>query len=137
VSSWTSQRPRAASGGERYSAQLRQGGAELILPGPALGQMKGEAACLAGEPSGQGEETSPEGLGGDHLLAQTDARCPVSQVMGHDLYSPAALAGKCPEGRWLSPTPYLRPRMAFSISVWYRGLLRRNVRHYSLEGFWL
>ena len=28
--------------------------------------------------------------------------------------SHAALAAKRPEGRWLSPTPYLRSRMAFS-----------------------
>ena len=34
--------------------------------------------------------------------------------------SQAALAGKRPEGRWLSPTPYLRSRMAFSISAWRR-----------------
>ena len=32
----------------------------------------------------------------------------------------AALAAKRPEGRWLSPTPYLRSRMAFSISAWRR-----------------
>ena len=34
--------------------------------------------------------------------------------------SPAALAGKRPEGRWFNPTPYLRSRMAFSISAWRR-----------------
>ena len=34
--------------------------------------------------------------------------------------SQAALAAKRPEGRWLSPTPYLRSRMAFSISAWRR-----------------
>ena len=32
----------------------------------------------------------------------------------------APLAAKRPEGRWLSPTPYLRSRMAFSISAWRR-----------------
>ena len=32
--------------------------------------------------------------------------------------SQAPLAGKRPEGRWFSPTPYLRSRMAFSISAW-------------------
>ena len=32
----------------------------------------------------------------------------------------AALAAKRPEGRWFSPTPYLRSRMAFSISAWRR-----------------
>ena len=34
--------------------------------------------------------------------------------------SQAALAAKRPEGRWLSPTPYLRSRIAFSISAWRR-----------------
>ena len=29
----------------------------------------------------------------------------------------AALAANFPEGRWLSPTPYLRSRMVFSISA--------------------
>ena len=34
--------------------------------------------------------------------------------------SQAALAAKRPEGRWFSPTPYFRSRMAFSISAWRR-----------------
>ena len=34
--------------------------------------------------------------------------------------SQAALAAKRPEGRWFSPTPCLRSRMAFSISAWRR-----------------
>ena len=56
-----------------------------VFPGPALGKMQGEAACGVGEPSGDGEEAPPEGLGGDQLLPQTDARCPAGQVMRHDL----------------------------------------------------
>ena len=32
--------------------------------------------------------------------------------------SQAALAAKRPEGRWFSPTPYLKSRMAFSSSAW-------------------
>ena len=32
--------------------------------------------------------------------------------------SQAPLAAKRPEGRWFNPTPYLRSRMAFSISAW-------------------
>ena len=37
-----------------------------------------------------------------HLLAQTDARCPASEVVGHLTWtaSQAALAAKRPEGRW-------------------------------------
>ena len=34
--------------------------------------------------------------------------------------SQAALAAKRPEGRWLSPMPYFRSRMTFSISAWRR-----------------
>ena len=34
--------------------------------------------------------------------------------------SQAALAAKWPDGMWFSPTPYLRSRMAFSISAWRR-----------------
>ena len=40
--------------------------------------------------------------------------CTASQAAG------SGLAAKRPEGRWLSPTPYLRSRMAFSISAWRR-----------------
>ena len=68
-----------------------------------------------------GEEPPPEGLGGHHLLAQTDARCPAGDVVGHTCTaSQAALAAKRPEGRWFNPTPCLRSRMAFSISAWRR-----------------
>ena len=49
--------------------------------GAALGQMQGEAARRAGEPSGQGEEASSEGLGGYQLLTQTDARGPAGQQL--------------------------------------------------------
>ena len=62
-------------------AQSCQGATELVLPGPALGQMQGEAARRAGEPSGQGEEASPKGLGGYQLLTQTDTRGPAGQQL--------------------------------------------------------
>ena len=45
--------------------------------------MQSEAARRAGEPSGEGEEASSEGLGGYPLLTQTDARGPAVQVVGH------------------------------------------------------
>ena len=70
---------------EWQGAQSRQGAAELVFPRPALGKMQGEAAGRAGEPSGQGEETPPEGLGGGHRLTETNASCPAGQVVGHDL----------------------------------------------------
>ena len=72
---------RTPSGREWQGAQPRQGSAELVFPGPVLGQMQSEAARRVGEPSGQGEEPSPQGLGGYQLLAQTDARCPAGQQL--------------------------------------------------------
>ena len=44
------------------------------------------------------------------------------KVVGHHLHcqSQAPLAAKRPEGRWLSPTLYLKSRIAFSISAWRR-----------------
>ena len=73
------------SGWEWQGAQSCQGATELVFPGPALGQMQSEAARRAGEPSGEGEEAPPQGLGGHQLLAQTDARGPACQVVGHHL----------------------------------------------------
>ena len=75
----------APSGWQWNGAHSGQGVSELGFPGPVLRKMQGEAARRAGEPSGQGEEAPPEGLGGHHLLAQTDARGPAGQVMRHHL----------------------------------------------------
>ena len=79
---WMGQAP---SGRRWQGSQPSEGATELGFPGPALGKMQSEAARLAGEPAGQREEASSEGLGGYNLLAQTDARCPAGQVMGHHL----------------------------------------------------
>ena len=68
------------SGRKRYRSQPCQGAAEPGFPGPALWQMQGEAAHSAGEPSGEGEEPPPEGLDGNHLLTQTDARFPAGDM---------------------------------------------------------
>ena len=57
-------------------SQPCQGTTELGFPGPALGQMQSEAAGRAGDPSGEGEEPPPEGLGGHDLRTQPDARRP-------------------------------------------------------------
>ena len=104
-----SQTPWVSSGGEWQGAQSGQSGAELVLPGPALGKMKGEAACLAGEPSGQGEEASPEGLGGCRRLAQTDARGPAGQVVSHDLDGqPGAVGGEASRGEMVEPHAVLQ-----------------------------
>ena len=60
------------SGWEWNRSQPCQGATELGFPGPTLGQMQSEAAGRAGKPSGQGEEPSPERLGGYDLRTQTE-----------------------------------------------------------------
>ena len=92
------------SGREWQGAQSGQGTIELGFPRPALWQMQCEAARRAGDPSGQGEEPPPEGLGGHHLLAQTDARCPAGHVVGHHLYrQPGAVGGEAARGEMVQP----------------------------------
>ena len=51
--------------GNGRDSQPCQGATELVFPGPTLGQMQSEAARRAGEPSGEGEEASSEGRGGE------------------------------------------------------------------------
>ena len=74
--------------------------------------MQGEAARRAGEPSGQGEEASPKGLGGYQLLTQTDARGPACQVVGHHPVSstgqalhrqPGGVGGEAARGEMVEP----------------------------------
>ena len=61
--------------------------------------MQGEATGRAGEPSGEGEEPPPEGLGGHHLLAQPDARRPACQVVRHHLDGqPGSVGSEAPRG---------------------------------------
>ena len=48
----TDQTPTALSGREWQGAQSGQGAVELDFPGPALGEMQGEAPRLAGDASG-------------------------------------------------------------------------------------
>ena len=72
---------QAPSGRKWQGAQSSEGATELGFPGPALGKMQSEAARRVGEPSGEGEEPPPEGLGGYDLLAQTDARRPAGQQL--------------------------------------------------------
>ena len=79
------QAPALLSDRKWNRSQPCQGAADLGFPGPALGKMQSESARRAGEASGQGEESSPQGLGGHQLLAQTDARCPTGQIMRQHL----------------------------------------------------
>ena len=94
---WRVSGRRAPSGWEWQGSQSSEGATELGFPGPTLGQMQSEAARRAGEPSGEGEEPSPEGLGGHHLLAQPDAHGPASEVMRHHLDGqPGGVGGEAP-----------------------------------------
>ena len=71
--------------------------------------MQSEAARRAGEPSGQGEEAPPEGPGGYHLLAQTDAHGPAGQVMGHHLDGqPGAVGGEAARGEMVEADAVLQ-----------------------------
>ena len=79
MAGWRVSGRRPPSGWEWKGSQSSQGATELVFPGPALGKMQSEATRRAGEPSGEGEEASSEGLGGYQLLTQTDTRGPVVQ----------------------------------------------------------
>ena len=92
------------SGREWLGAQSCQGATELGFPGPALWQMQSELARRAGEPSGDQEEPPPQGLGGHHLLAQTDARRPAGQVMCHHLDGqPGGVGWEAARGEMVQP----------------------------------
>ena len=64
MAEWRVSGRRPPSGWEWKGSQSCQGATELVFPGTARGQMQSEAARRAGEPSGEGEEASSEGLGG-------------------------------------------------------------------------
>ena len=87
---------REPSGRERNGSQPDEGARDLALP--TLGKMQGEAAGLAGDASGEGEETSPEDLGGYDLLAQAEPHRPAVQVVGHDPVSSTGQALYCQPG---------------------------------------
>ena len=98
----TGQTPAAPSGREWQSSQSGEGATELVFPGPALGKMQSEAARRTGEPSSEGEEPPPQGLGGHQLLAQTDARCPACQVVVDHLDGqPGGVGGEAARGEML------------------------------------
>ena len=63
------------------------------------------------------------------LLAQTAARRPACQVVGDHLHrQPGAVGGEAsPRGDRFNPTPYLRSRMAFSISDFVAPMVRPPV----------
>ena len=116
---WRVSGGRAPSGWEWNGSQSGQGAAELVLPGPAPGKMQGQSACRAGDPSHQSEDPPPEGLGDHGPLAQTNPRRPAGQVCAPSPGRPARRRWRRsgPRGDGFSPTPYLRSRIAFSISA--------------------
>ena len=70
--------------------------------------MQGDPACRAGEPSGQGEEPPPEGLGGHDPLTEADAGGPAGQVVGHHLYrQPGAVGSEAARGEMVQPDAVL------------------------------
>ena len=74
MAGWRVSGRRPPSGWEWNCSQSSQGATELVFPGPALGKMQSEAARRAGEPSGEGEEASSEGLGGYHRCSPRPMR---------------------------------------------------------------
>ena len=94
----------APSGWEWNGSQPGQGATELGFPRPALWQMQGEAACRAGEPSGQGEDPSSEAWWS--RCSPKPMRAVQRAIMRHHLNRQlGALAAKRPDGGF-SPTPY-------------------------------
>ena len=94
-------RRQAGSGRARNRARARSNWASQ---GQRCGRCSVRWRAEAGDPSGQGEEPPPEGLGGHHLLAQTDARCPAGEVVGHHLYrQPGGVGGEAARGEMVQP----------------------------------
>ena len=130
LAGWRVSGRRAPSGWEWNGSQSGQGASDLLLPRPALGKMQGQPACGAGEPSDQGEDPPPEGLGGHDLLTQADAGRPAGQVVGHHLYrQPGAVGREAPRGHVVQPDAVLEVAyrildlgVAAMISLQFEGL---------------
>ena len=96
---------QAGNGMARSRAKARL---NFSAQGQRSGRCRGQPACRAGEPSGQGEEPPPEGLGGDYPLSQTDPRRPAGQVVGHRLDGqPGAVGGEAARGEMVQPDAVL------------------------------
>ena len=109
LAGWRVSGRRAPSGWEWQGAQSSEGATELVFPGPTLWKMQSEAARRTGEPSGEGEEPPPEGLGGHHRLAQTEPRRPASQVVGDNLDGqPGGVGGEAARGEMVEPDAVLQ-----------------------------
>ncbi len=70
--------------------------------------MQGQPACRAGDPSHQGEDPPPEGLGGHGPFARTNPRRPAGQVVGHHLYrQPSGVSGEAARRQMVQPDAVL------------------------------
>ena len=106
------------SGGERQRSESSEGATELASQGQRWGRCKvrrrAERVSLPAMEKKRRRRVlvvticSPRPMRAVQRARLWAITCTASQ---------APLAGKRPEGRWLSPTPYLRSRMAFSISA--------------------
>ena len=109
LAGWRVSGKRAPSGWEWNRSQPCQGATELGFPRPALGKMEGEPACRAGDPSGQGEDPPPEGLGGHDPFTQADAGCPAGQVVRHHLHRhPGGVGGEAARWEMVQPDAVLQ-----------------------------
>ena len=121
---------QAPSGRKWQGSQSSEGVTELGFPGPALGKMQSEAARRVGEPSGEGEEPPPEGLGGYDLLTQPEPRGPAGQVMRQHLHrQPGAVGGEATRGEMVQPHAVLQVSdgvldlgMAAMVGLQFQGL---------------
>ena len=76
------------SPGQVTSTMVRSRASELVNccgPRPARGEVQGEFAARAGDPSGGAQVTAAEGVGGDEGFAQADAAGPAGEVVGGDV----------------------------------------------------
>ena len=83
------------SGGEDDAAQLGEGVVELFGPRPAGGEVQGEFAGGAGDPSGGAQVAAAEGVGRDQGFALSDAAGPAGKVVGGDVQvEPGGVGGE-------------------------------------------
>ena len=101
------------SGDEDDAAEPGEGVVELLGRWPPFGEVQGEFACGTGDPP----------WGAQVPAAISVSPSPMRLVQRARLWavtlklSQAALAPNFPDGRWLSPTPYLRSRIASSTTA--------------------
>ena len=123
------------SGRKWQGAQSCQGATKLVLPRPVLWQVQSEATRRAGEPTVEGEEASPQSLGGHYLLAQTDARGPACQVMRHHVDGqPGGVGWEAARGEMVQPHAVLEVAngildlgVAAMVGLQFQGFTRRTM----------